>query len=100
MLLLLVNIGDLLGTLVFKVGRDEESIRHYIRHQEKEDKHLEQMHLWMLTKNRPPKGGPTRAGARRRPPLSRFERLTNKAPGFLPEDACCDAGGAVTASPP
>ncbi|MFZ1545799.1 MAG: IS200/IS605 family transposase, partial [Candidatus Nitrotoga sp.] len=34
------------GYFVSTVGRDEESIRQYIRHQEEEDKRLEQMHLW------------------------------------------------------
>ncbi|BBJ22296.1 hypothetical protein W01_02230 [Candidatus Nitrotoga sp. AM1P] len=34
------------GYFVSMVGRDEESIRQYIRHQEEEDKRLEQMQLW------------------------------------------------------
>ena len=34
------------GYFVSTVGRDEESIRQYIRHQEDEDKRLEQMNLW------------------------------------------------------
>ena len=34
------------GYFVSTVGRDEELIRQYIRHQEEEDKRLEQMHLW------------------------------------------------------
>ena len=34
------------GYFVSTVGRDEESIRQYIRHQEEEDKRLEQMNLW------------------------------------------------------
>jgi putative transposase len=34
------------GYFVSTVGRDEESIRQYIQHQEEEDKRLEQMHLW------------------------------------------------------
>ena len=33
------------GYFVSTVGRDEELIRHYIRHQEQEDKRLEQMEL-------------------------------------------------------
>ena len=34
------------GYFVSTVGRDEEVIRHYIRHQEKEDEKLEQLGLW------------------------------------------------------
>ncbi len=34
------------GYFVSTVGRDEEVIREYIRHQEAEDKRLEQMNLW------------------------------------------------------
>jgi putative transposase len=34
------------GYFVSTVGRDEEVIREYIRHQEEEDKRLEQMNLW------------------------------------------------------
>ena len=34
------------GYFVSTVGRDEEFIRQYIRHQEGEDKRLEQMNLW------------------------------------------------------
>ncbi len=34
------------GFFVSTVGRDEEVIRHYIRHQEDEDKRLDQMNLW------------------------------------------------------
>jgi putative transposase len=34
------------GYFVSTVGRDEEVIREYIRHQEEEDKRLEQMQLW------------------------------------------------------
>jgi putative transposase len=34
------------GYFVSTVGRDEEVIRNYIRHQEKEDKRLEQLELW------------------------------------------------------
>ena len=34
------------GYLVSTVGRDEAVIRDYIRHQEEEDKRLEQMNLW------------------------------------------------------
>ncbi len=33
------------GYFVSTVGRDEEAIRNYIRHQEQEDKRLEQMEL-------------------------------------------------------
>lgn len=33
------------GYFVSTVGRDEELIREYIRHQEEEDKRLEQMNL-------------------------------------------------------
>ena len=34
------------GYFVSTVGRDEEVIRQYIRHQEAEDKRLEQLNLW------------------------------------------------------
>jgi putative transposase len=34
------------GYFVSTVGRDEEVIREYIRHQEDEDKRLDQMNLW------------------------------------------------------
>jgi len=34
------------GYFVSTVGRNEEVIREYIRHQENEDKRLEQMNLW------------------------------------------------------
>ena len=34
------------GYFVSTVGRDEEAIRQYIRHQEEEDKRLDQMQLW------------------------------------------------------
>jgi len=34
------------GYFVSTVGRDEEVIRNYIRHQEKEDEKLEQLGLW------------------------------------------------------
>ena len=34
------------GFFVSTVGRDEEVIREYIRHQEDEDKRLDQMNLW------------------------------------------------------
>ena len=34
------------GYFVSTVGRDEAVIREYIKHQEQEDKRLEQMHLW------------------------------------------------------
>lgn len=34
------------GYFVSTVGRDEEVIRNYIRNQEQEDQHLEQMNLW------------------------------------------------------
>ena len=34
------------GYFVSTVGRDEEVIRNYMRHQEKEDEKLEQMGLW------------------------------------------------------
>ena len=34
------------GYFVSTVGRDEEVIRNYIRHQEKEDERLEQLALW------------------------------------------------------
>jgi len=34
------------GYFVSTVGRDEEVIRNYIRNQEREDEHLEQMNLW------------------------------------------------------
>ena len=34
------------GFFVNTVGWDEEAIRNYIRHQEKEDQRLEQLNLW------------------------------------------------------
>ena len=34
------------GYFVSTVGRDEKVIREYIRHQEEEDKRLEQLNLW------------------------------------------------------
>lgn len=34
------------GYFVSTVGRDEETIRQYIRNQEKEDHRLEQLNLW------------------------------------------------------
>jgi len=34
------------GYFVSTVGRDEEVIREYIRHQEEEDKRIDQMNLW------------------------------------------------------
>ena len=34
------------GYFVSTVGRDEEVIRNYIRHQEQEDERLEQLGLW------------------------------------------------------
>jgi putative transposase len=34
------------GYFVSTVGRDEEMIREYIRHQEEEDKRIDQMNLW------------------------------------------------------
>ena len=34
------------GYFVSTVGRDEELIREYIRHQEEEDRRIDQMNLW------------------------------------------------------
>lgn len=34
------------GYFVSTVGRDEETVRDYIRHQESEDKRLEQLRMW------------------------------------------------------
>jgi putative transposase len=34
------------GYFVSTVGRDEQMIREYIRHQDEEDKRLDQMNLW------------------------------------------------------
>jgi hypothetical protein len=34
------------GYFVSTAGRDEETIRDYIRHQEEEDRRLEQLNLW------------------------------------------------------
>ena len=48
------------GYFVSTVGRDEEVIREYIRHQEEEDKRLDQMQA--LAIGRPPSGGSKRAG--------------------------------------
>src|SRR3989338_6220747 len=52
------------GYFVSTVGRDEEAIRQYIRHQEDEDKRLEQMNLW---RGPAPEGGPQEQGPRKRP---------------------------------
>src|SRR4051794_37072773 len=60
------------GYFVSTVGRDEDTIREYIRRQEKEDARLEQLNLWRCP---PPSGGPE-AGAASASPNSRFERLT------------------------
>ena len=37
------------GYFVSTVGRDEATIREYIRNQEKEDQRIDQMNLWMRT---------------------------------------------------
>src|ERR1700738_1449651 len=60
------------GYFVSTVGRDEEGIRNYIRNQEEEDKHLEQMNLWRCR----PLQWPTEPGVASAPPHCRFERLT------------------------
>src|SRR3954469_16968840 len=60
------------GYFVPTVGRDEDTIREYIRRQEKEDARLEQLNLW----RRPPPSGVLEAGAASASPNSRFERLT------------------------
>jgi putative transposase len=44
------------GYFVSTVGRDEATVRDYIRHQEEEDKRLDQLNLW---KDEPPTGGST-----------------------------------------
>jgi Transposase IS200 like len=71
------------GYFVSTVGRDEEVIRDYIRHQEREDERLEQLGLWrlMATVLVAPRVEATLAT-----PFSRFERLTIlKSPGFAGE---------------
>ena len=42
------------GYFVSTVGRDETTVREYIRNQEAEDKRLDQLNLW---KDEPPEGG-------------------------------------------
>ena len=42
------------GYFVSTVGRDEQTVREYIRNQEAEDRRLDQLNLW---KSAPPKGG-------------------------------------------
>ena len=63
------------GYFVSTVGRDEQVIREYIRHQEKKDRRVDQLQLMY----KPLLGV---QGANRRRLLDRFERFTNKAPGF------------------
>ncbi len=42
------------GYFVSTVGRDEDTVREYIKTQEQEDKRLDQMNMWM---QEPPRGG-------------------------------------------
>jgi REP element-mobilizing transposase RayT len=42
------------GYFVSTAGRDEETVREYIKTQEQEDKRLDQMNMWM---QEPPRGG-------------------------------------------
>jgi len=42
------------GYFVSTVGRDEATVREYIRRQEEEDKRVDQLNMW---KDEPPKGG-------------------------------------------
>ena len=68
------------GYFVSTVGRDEATVREYIRNQEQEDHRLDQMKLWSCSATfRWPKN----CRAALATPVSRFERLTNSnAPGF------------------
>jgi putative transposase len=68
------------GYFVSTVGRDEATVRDYIRRQEEEDKRLDELDLWRWPATfRWPKN----RGAALATPFSRFERLTNSnAPGF------------------
>jgi len=59
------------GYFVSTVGRDEDTIRKYIKRQEDADKRIDQLNLF---KNWPPLGGAWF--------YNRFERFTNQASGF------------------
>ena len=78
------------GYFVSTVGRDEKTIREYIRKQEQEDKRLDQLNcnlratFWWHNRRGPQYVKRGRVSD----PASRFERLNHKAPGF--------AGGYVT----
>src|SRR5437879_4824437 len=41
-----VSGGRVHGYFVSTIGRDEQAVRAHIRHQEQQDKHLEQLNLW------------------------------------------------------
>src|SRR3954465_8102591 len=56
------------GYFVSTVGRDEDTIREYIREKEKEDARLERLNLWRC----PPPSGGLEAGAASAAPNSRF----------------------------
>ena len=77
------------GYFVSTVGRDEATIREYIRNQEKEDQRIDQMNLW----KRPCHLQVAQLNwGRVSYPSSRFERLTKESPG--------SAGGTFVARPP
>jgi putative transposase len=63
------------GYFVSTVGRDEALIREYIRNQELEDRHLDQLSL--CGADLPPRWWSKKVGAALATPFSRFERLTN-----------------------
>jgi hypothetical protein len=68
---------------VSTVGRDEATVREYIRHQELEDQRPDQLKLWRCSATfRCPENG----GAGLTAPFSRFERLTNSSAPALPGD--------------
>ena len=66
------------GYFVSTVGRNEETIREYIRNQEKEDNRLDQMNLWrsMATFRW------QRIGAASATPTAALSGPSHKAPGF------------------
>ncbi len=65
------------------MGRDEETDRQSIRHQEQEDQRLDQLRLWRGSATFRWRTG---RGAALATPFGRFERLTNSMPPALPGD--------------